>query len=175
MAGDMHITCSDCGQEFTFSAADQTFFQERGYSTPKRCKPCRMAKKNDPGGIQLHRSGSLPQGTPVICSELRSSQQPSHLSPAAIVRCIAEIAIRHAKAVVAAGAEDATARRNQAGAAAAFRRSDRISSYWYGKATQGRTSGPAFPRHSVTACCMSFSIRIGGTLQIPSPHLQNHS
>ena len=35
MARDMQITCSDCGQEFTFSAADQTFFQERGYSTPK--------------------------------------------------------------------------------------------------------------------------------------------
>jgi CxxC-x17-CxxC domain-containing protein len=66
MAGDMQITCSDCGQEFTFSAADQTFFQERGYSTPKRCKPCRMAKKNDQGGSG-YRSAPA-QGTPVICS-----------------------------------------------------------------------------------------------------------
>jgi len=32
------LTCSDCGQDFTFTAADQTFFQETGYSTPKRCK-----------------------------------------------------------------------------------------------------------------------------------------
>jgi len=51
MAGDIQLTCSDCGQDFTFTAADQTFFQERGYSTPKRCKSCRQAK-----------------GTPVICS-----------------------------------------------------------------------------------------------------------
>src|ERR1035437_9216965 len=50
MAGDMQLTCSDCGQDFTFTAADQTFFQERGYSTPKRCKNCRQAKKNDQGG-----------------------------------------------------------------------------------------------------------------------------
>ena len=66
MAGDMQLTCSDCGQEFTFSAADQQFFQERGYSTPKRCKACRMAKKNDQGG-SVRRSAPS-QGTPVICS-----------------------------------------------------------------------------------------------------------
>jgi hypothetical protein len=50
MAGDLQLTCSDCGREFTFTAADQTFFQERGYSTPKRCKPCRQAKKADQAG-----------------------------------------------------------------------------------------------------------------------------
>jgi CxxC-x17-CxxC domain-containing protein len=66
MAGDMQLTCSDCGQDFTFTAADQTFFQERGYSTPKRCKNCRQAKKNDAGGSG-YRSSSA-QGTPVICS-----------------------------------------------------------------------------------------------------------
>jgi len=32
MAGDIQLTCSDCGQDFTFTAADQAFFQERGYS-----------------------------------------------------------------------------------------------------------------------------------------------
>ena len=67
MAGDISITCSDCGQDFTFSAADQAFFQERGYSTPKRCKPCRQAKKNDQGGGSGYRSAPS-QGTPVICS-----------------------------------------------------------------------------------------------------------
>jgi len=66
MAGDIQLTCSDCGQEFTFTAADQTFFQERGYSTPKRCKSCRQAKKNDQGGSG-YRSAPA-QGTPVICS-----------------------------------------------------------------------------------------------------------
>jgi CxxC-x17-CxxC domain-containing protein len=67
MAGDIQLTCSDCGQDFTFTAADQTFFQERGYSTPKRCKSCRQAKKNDQGGGGGYRSAPA-QGTPVICS-----------------------------------------------------------------------------------------------------------
>jgi CxxC-x17-CxxC domain-containing protein len=69
MAGDIQLTCSDCGQEFTFTAADQAFFQERGYSTPKRCKPCRQAKKNDQGGGGggSYRPAQA-QGTPVICS-----------------------------------------------------------------------------------------------------------
>ena len=66
MAGDISLTCSDCGQDFTFTAADQAFFQERGYSTPKRCKNCRQAKKNDQGGSG-YRSAPA-QGTPVICS-----------------------------------------------------------------------------------------------------------
>ena len=63
-----NLTCSDCGQDFTFTAADQAFFQERGYSTPKRCKPCRMAKKNDQGGGGSGYRSAPAQGTPVICS-----------------------------------------------------------------------------------------------------------
>ena len=68
MAGDMQLTCSDCGQEFTFTAADQSFFSERGFSTPKRCKACRMAKKADGGGGGGGYRSSSSQGTPVICS-----------------------------------------------------------------------------------------------------------
>jgi CxxC-x17-CxxC domain-containing protein len=70
MAGDQQLTCSDCGQVFTFTAEDQSFFQERGYSAPKRCKPCRQAKKNEQGGGGggggYQRSES--RGTAVVCS-----------------------------------------------------------------------------------------------------------
>ena len=68
MTGDMQLTCSDCGQEFTFSSDDQAFFQERGYSTPKRCKSCRQAKKNDQGGGGGAYRRSEPQSTTVTCS-----------------------------------------------------------------------------------------------------------
>ena len=71
MGGDLQLTCSDCGQNFTFSSEDQAFFRERGYSTPKRCKPCRQAKKNEQGGGGGGGGGyrSAPaQGTSVICS-----------------------------------------------------------------------------------------------------------
>ena len=46
---DKTLTCQDCGQSFTFSAADQEFFAGRGYSEPKRCPDCRQARKAAPG------------------------------------------------------------------------------------------------------------------------------
>ena len=52
MAGDMQITCSDCGQEFTFSSADQQFFQERGYSTPKALQAMPPGKEGRSRGIR---------------------------------------------------------------------------------------------------------------------------
>jgi CxxC-x17-CxxC domain-containing protein len=42
---DQQITCGDCGAVFTFSAEDQEFYSQKGYSTPKRCPECRAAKK----------------------------------------------------------------------------------------------------------------------------------
>ena len=68
MSDDKQLTCSDCGQDFTFSSEDQAFFQERGYSIPKRCKPCRQAKKNDQGGGGGGYQRSESQGTAVQCS-----------------------------------------------------------------------------------------------------------
>jgi DNA replicative helicase MCM subunit Mcm2 (Cdc46/Mcm family) len=42
---EQRITCADCGREFTFSAEEQAFFREKGFTPPKRCKSCRQAKK----------------------------------------------------------------------------------------------------------------------------------
>ena len=67
MAEDQQLMCSDCGQAFTFTAEDQDFFRERGYSAPKRCKPCRQAKKNEQGGGGGYQR-SESRGTSVICS-----------------------------------------------------------------------------------------------------------
>lgn len=44
---DETITCVECGKEFIFSAGEQAFYAEKGYTNkPKRCKACRDAKKN---------------------------------------------------------------------------------------------------------------------------------
>jgi len=43
---DKTIVCKDCGQEFVFTARDQQFYEEKGYThEPQRCKPCRLARK----------------------------------------------------------------------------------------------------------------------------------
>ena len=42
---DRTVTCRDCGQEFIFTAGEQAFYQERGFSEPQRCPACRQARK----------------------------------------------------------------------------------------------------------------------------------
>jgi len=46
MFEDRTLTCVDCGAEFTFTASEQEFFQEKGYvNDPKRCPNCRDSRK----------------------------------------------------------------------------------------------------------------------------------
>jgi CxxC-x17-CxxC domain-containing protein len=42
---DTTIVCRDCGQGFTFTAGEQAFYQERGFSEPQRCAACRAERK----------------------------------------------------------------------------------------------------------------------------------
>mgnify|MGYP001581076731 CR=1 FL=1 len=46
MNNDLEITCVDCQTKFVFTEAEQQFYQERQFQNPKRCKSCRIAKKN---------------------------------------------------------------------------------------------------------------------------------
>ncbi len=46
MYTDRAISCADCGQEFTFTAGEQEFYEQRGFSEPpKRCPACRAVRK----------------------------------------------------------------------------------------------------------------------------------
>ena len=51
---DRTLTCVYCGQPFTFSADDQAYHAEKGYTNePKRCTSCRQARRgqrDDAGG-----------------------------------------------------------------------------------------------------------------------------
>lgn len=45
---DKTIKCVDCGTEFVFTARDQAFYKEKGFTNePKRCKACRDKKKQE--------------------------------------------------------------------------------------------------------------------------------
>ncbi len=47
MYEDKTLVCSECGAEFVFTAGEQEFYAERGFTNPpKRCKACRDARKN---------------------------------------------------------------------------------------------------------------------------------
>ncbi|MBO4954139.1 MAG: zinc-ribbon domain containing protein, partial [Clostridia bacterium] len=47
MFEDKVLKCVDCGCDFTFTAGEQEFYQEKGFQNePTRCKECRIARKN---------------------------------------------------------------------------------------------------------------------------------
>ena len=91
---DKTLTCQDCGQEFTFSADDQQYHADKGYTNePKRCPSCRASRRGSGGGgggygsrREMHPATCaqcgkqtevpfLPTGTrPVYCSDCFSKQ-----------------------------------------------------------------------------------------------------
>ena len=40
---DRTLSCTQCGEDFVFSVADQRFFETHGYTEPRHCLPCRRA------------------------------------------------------------------------------------------------------------------------------------
>lgn len=68
---DKTIQCSDCGATFTFSADEQELFASRGYTNaPKRCMPCRQARKSERNGNSGFGSsyGTRRQMFPATCA-----------------------------------------------------------------------------------------------------------
>jgi len=95
---DRSLVCSSCGSTFTFSAEEQEFFAAKGYTNePKRCPPCREARKAEKYGngsyrprremypavcAQCGRETQVPfeprQGRPVYCSDCYNKVRMSH-------------------------------------------------------------------------------------------------
>jgi CxxC-x17-CxxC domain-containing protein len=42
---DKILVCADCNEQFVFTASEQDFYAQRGFSDPKRCAGCRSARK----------------------------------------------------------------------------------------------------------------------------------
>jgi len=42
---DQTLNCVECHQDFLFSEKEAKFYEEKQFTPPKRCKPCREAKK----------------------------------------------------------------------------------------------------------------------------------
>ena len=61
MYTDQTLTCRDCNQQFAFTASEQDFYAQRGFSNPLRCPSCRASRKaarGDSGGGYSSGSGS---------------------------------------------------------------------------------------------------------------------
>ena len=98
---DRTITCADCGAAFDFSADDQAYHAQKGYTNePKRCPSCRSQRREQRGesaggygggyerremfsatcascGKEAHVPFQPRGDKPVYCSDCFRSQQSS--------------------------------------------------------------------------------------------------
>jgi CxxC-x17-CxxC domain-containing protein len=76
---DKILVCADCSQQFVFTASEQDFYAQRGFSEPKRCAPCRSARKAArPDGGHGYGSGydrGPRQMFPATCSKCGKSTE----------------------------------------------------------------------------------------------------
>jgi CxxC-x17-CxxC domain-containing protein len=92
---DLDITCSECSTPFMFTEREQEYYRERNLTHPKRCKPCRDARRANFGGAkgqgggerqrfeitcdQCGKNDSVPfkpsTGRPVLCSDCFSASR----------------------------------------------------------------------------------------------------
>jgi CxxC-x17-CxxC domain-containing protein len=55
---DRPLQCLDCKNEFIFTAGEQEFYERKGFKEiPKRCKPCRDARKTRRTGAESAGGG----------------------------------------------------------------------------------------------------------------------
>jgi CxxC-x17-CxxC domain-containing protein len=60
---DRAISCLDCGQEFTFTAGEQEFYAQRGFTEPpKRCPSCRAIRKSQRSRSSSYDGGGQGEG-----------------------------------------------------------------------------------------------------------------
>jgi CxxC-x17-CxxC domain-containing protein len=77
---DRTLHCVECGQPFIFTAGDQEFHASKGFTNePKRCRDCRMARRERVGGA----SG----GSTYSAGATYSSRPPREMFPAICAQC----------------------------------------------------------------------------------------
>ena len=95
MYQDRYLTCRDCGNEFVFTASEQEFFAEKGFTNdPGRCPGCRAARKaqrrNVNSGYRQKR-----QMYPAVCAscgkETEVPFQPSGERPVYCRDCFRQV------------------------------------------------------------------------------------
>ena len=77
---DKTLTCRDCGAQFVFTASEQEFFAQKGFTNdPGRCPECRAARKarrgNEVGGGQSMNARRDREMYPAVCAQCGKDTQ----------------------------------------------------------------------------------------------------
>ncbi|HEX9037552.1 MAG TPA: zinc-ribbon domain containing protein [Ktedonobacterales bacterium] len=76
MFEDKTLRCRDCGQEFTFSAGEQEFYQQRGLlNEPGRCPSCRAAHRSAMAASRASGERGVREMFKTVCAECGSEAQ----------------------------------------------------------------------------------------------------
>lgn len=86
MFKDKTLVCRDCGREFVFSASEQEFYEEKGFTNePGRCPACRQARKqnrNDSGRNEFRGKRAMYTVTCAACgAQTQVPFQPTNNRP----------------------------------------------------------------------------------------------
>lgn len=65
---DKTLKCRDCGEGFGFTAGEQEFFTQKGFSAPTRCPNCRKKKKSRQGNNEFQKPQDTGQTYEITCS-----------------------------------------------------------------------------------------------------------
>lgn len=66
---DQTIQCKDCGKDFTWTADEQAFYQEKGFNAPLRCKDCRAKARANFDNNRGGGNGGERQSFSITCAE----------------------------------------------------------------------------------------------------------
>ncbi len=70
---DKTLICSDCGAEFVFTAGEQEFFANKGFTNePRRCGSCRSARKQQGRDGESNRTREMYD---VVCADCGATTQ----------------------------------------------------------------------------------------------------
>lgn len=92
------LHCASCGSTFTFSVEEQEFFAAKGYTNePKRCPPCREARKAEQYGRSSY--GPRREMYPAVCAECGKETQvpfePREGRPVYCSDCYNKVRVSH--------------------------------------------------------------------------------
>jgi len=93
MYNDKTLTCKDCGTEFVFTANEQAFYAEKGFTNePQRCRECRQARKNAAAGGAAKPQREMFTATCASCGkEARVPFKPREDRPVYCSECFAKM------------------------------------------------------------------------------------
>lgn len=75
MFQDKTLVCRDCGTDFIFTASEQEFFAEKGFTNePGRCPQCRAERKQRNSGSRMNTRGPR-ELHDAVCAECGTTTQ----------------------------------------------------------------------------------------------------